>query len=71
MSTKPTPWPPGFVAQPIDKAAARCPLRYMRSRQTALDKGLTGTMVDTFGPAASNVPDVAKARVALPKRGKA
>lgn len=68
MSTKPTTWPPGFVAQPIEPA--RCPLRYMRSRQTALDKGFTGTMVDTFGPAASNVPDAAKARVQLPKRGR-
>ena len=66
--TKPTTWPPGFVAQPIERA--RCPLRYMRGRQTALDKGVTGTMVDTLGAGASNVPDAQKARVALPKRGR-
>lgn len=60
--TKPTTWPPGFTPQPIEPA--RCPLRYMRSRQTALDRGVTGTVEKSVGA------DSAKARVALPKRGR-
>lgn len=65
--SKPT-WPPGFTPDPTPPRASRGPLHYLRMRQTALERGHTGTMVDTFKNPASNIPDPSKARLALPPK---
>ncbi len=61
-------WPPGFTPDPTPLRAARSPMQYHRMRQTALDRGHTGTLVDTFKNPASNIPDASKGRLALPAR---
>ncbi len=63
----PPTWPPGFVPEATPKPG-RCPLQYHRMRQTALDRGHTGTLVDTFRAPGSNIPDTSKARLALPAK---
>lgn len=64
-------WPPGFTPDPTPLKPSRGPLQYLRMRDTQLSRGNTGTMVETFRNAASNIPDPSKARLALPaKKGK-
>lgn len=61
-------WPPGFTPDPTPPRSTRGPLHYLRMRQTALDRGYTGTMVDTFRDPASNISDPSKARLAVPAK---